>query len=102
MIRSIVKTAFINSTLSAFYIVAIASLLFYAPKTLGSEQNALIPMVMLSLLVFSVALMGMLIFGKPVMWYLDGRKDEALSLIAYTLAIFLGFIIVLLLILSFV
>ena len=57
----------------------------------------LVPIVMLSLLVFSVAIMGVLIFGRSAMWYLDGRKDEALSLLAHTLAIFFFIIIVALL-----
>jgi len=41
------------------------------------------------LFVFSAALTGLLVFGRPVLWYFDGRKKEALSLLAHTLAIFL-------------
>jgi hypothetical protein len=39
------------------------------------------------LLVFSAALVGALIFGRPVLWYLDGRKHDSLLLLTETLAI---------------
>jgi hypothetical protein len=45
-------------------------------------------MLMLSLLVFSAALVGSLIFGRPILWYLDNKKKEAVLLLAYTLASF--------------
>ena len=44
---------------------------------------------MLMLLVFSAAFTGFLIFGKPIMWYLDNKKKEAFSLLIYTLSLFL-------------
>jgi hypothetical protein len=42
---------------------------------------------MLMLLVFSAALVGVLIFGRPLLWYLEGRKQDSLLLLAGTLAI---------------
>lgn len=42
-------------------------------------------MVMLLLFVFSAALTGALIFGRPILWYLDGKKREAILLFFYTL-----------------
>ena len=57
---------------------------------------------MLMLFVFSAAVTGSLIFGQPVLWYLDGKKKDALTLLTYTLAVFfiltvitLGFLIAL-------
>jgi hypothetical protein len=47
----------------------------------------LVPIAMLLLLVFSAALVGALIFGRPVLWYLEGRKQDSLRLLAGTLAI---------------
>jgi hypothetical protein len=40
-----------------------------------------------------------LILGRPALWYLDGRKKEALSLLISTLAIFLGITLLALLVL---
>ncbi len=42
------------------------------------------PIIMLPLLVLSVAIMAILIFGKPVLLYLDSQKKEALTMLFYT------------------
>lgn len=36
--------------------------------------------------VISAAVMGLLIFGKPILLYLDNFKKEAVSLLFYTLS----------------
>lgn len=105
MKNNIIKTAALNAILTAVYIAVVASFLFYAPKVFGSSgkpDTVLAPIVMLSLFVFSAALTGTLIFGRPILWYLDGKKSEAVSLLAYTLAIFLAITILTLLALYFV
>jgi len=91
MKNNIIKNAVLNACLTALYIIIVASFLFYAPKIFGPDRanSVLVIIVMLSLLVFSVALVGMLIFGRPAFWYLDGKKKEAIFLLAYTLGIFL-------------
>lgn len=43
------------------------------------------PIIMLSLLVLSASIMGVLIFGKPVLLYLDNQKKEAATMLFYTL-----------------
>ena len=90
MKNNIIKNAVINAGLSALYIVLIGSFLFYIPKLFHSDKpdTAFAPILMLSLFVFSAALMGILIFGKPILWYLDHKKQEAVSLLVYTLGIF--------------
>jgi len=87
----IIKTATINAALMALYVSAISSFLFYIPKIFDNTKpdTVLAPIMMLSLLVFSAALVGALIFGKPILWYLDGKKKEAVSLLFYTLGVFL-------------
>lgn len=86
----IVKTAFINALAAAAYVSAVASFLFYIPKNLGPSNTALVPIGLLLLFVFSAALTGLLILGKPSLWYLEGKKQEAVSLLALTLLIFFG------------
>jgi len=93
MKNTIIKNALFNALGTALYIVAIASFLFYVPKALGlndKPDTVLAPITMLSLLVFSAALTGSLVLGRPILWYLDGKKQEALSLLVYTLGIFIG------------
>ena len=102
MHKDIIKNAAVNASLTALYVFLVASFLFYVPKVLGIEgdnNTVLIPVLMLLLLVFSVALVGVLIFGRPLLWYLDGKKKDAISLLFYTLVIFLLIIAVLFLLL---
>ena len=95
----ILKTAFVNAAATAAYVIVVGSFLFYSPRVFGPAKSALIPIAMLLLLVFSAALTGSLILGRPALWYLDGRKKEALSLLISTLAIFLGITLLALLVL---
>ncbi len=93
MKNHITKAALFNAVATALYIVLIASFLFYTPKLFGppgpdNNKTPLIPIMMLSLLVFSAALTGSLIFGRPILWYLDGKKTEAIKLLFLTLGIF--------------
>jgi hypothetical protein len=90
MNADIVKKAVLHAAATALYIIAIASAFFNGSKIFGPNMagNVLIPIGMLCLLVFSAALTGFLIFGRPVLWYLDGKKKEALSLLGWTLGVF--------------
>ena len=91
MKNSITKYAVVNALLTTLYIVLVSSFVFYVPKALGlnnKPDSIMAPIVMLSLLVFSASLVGVLIFGRPVMWYLDGKKKEAMFLLGYTLIVF--------------
>ena len=90
MKNNIIKNAVLNALATAAYVVAVASFLFYAPKMFESEtKTVLVPIAMLMLFVFSAAMTGLLLFGRPAFWYLDGKKKEALLLLIYTLVIFL-------------
>ena len=54
----------------------------------GRANEILAPIALLFVFVFSAALTGYLIFGKPALMYIDGKKKEALSLLTYTLGFF--------------
>ncbi len=95
--NKIIKYAVINAVLTALYVIVIALFLSNAQSIFGPEEpkTFLVPVVMLLLLVLSAAITGSLVFGRPVMWYLDGNKKEALSLLAYTIiALFVAVIII--------
>jgi len=93
MKNKIIKIAFFNAFATALYIAAISSFLFYTPKIFDQAKPDTIfaPILMLSLLVFSASLTGLLVFGRPIHWYLNGQKSEAISLLIYTLGIFFVF-----------
>ena len=88
MKKRIIITALVNAGGTALYVFAIASLLFYAPTVFGLKDQpdtVLAPVIMLMLLVISAAVTGFGVFGRPLMWYLDGKKADALQLLGLTL-----------------
>lgn len=86
----IIKHALLKAILTALYVMIIGSLMYLANNnTSDPGPNILVPIAMLMLLVFSVALIGWLMFGKPIMLYLDKKKKEAISLLTYTLLFFM-------------
>lgn len=88
MKKEILKYAFINSFLTALYIGGVSSLFFYGENIIPKEDTVFMPMMMLMLFVFSASITSTLVLGRPILWYLDGRKNEAISLFLSTLAVF--------------
>ena len=86
-----IKRAFIDSFGTAVYIVLVVFFIFSLQIFSEKKDVIIIPIAMLLLFVSSASITGFLVFGKPAMLYLDGKKKEALSLLGYTfgmLAIF--------------
>lgn len=88
MKNSILKFAAMNALGTALYIAFVGSFLFYAPHIFGTnkkEDTVFIPIAMLLLFVLSASVTGLLVLGRPVLWYLDGKKKEAISLLMTTI-----------------
>ena len=85
--ENIVKRAFVNAIGTATYIILIVLFIFSLKIFASEKENIIIPIGMLLLFVCSVAITGFLVFGKPVMLYMDGKKKEAVSLLTYTIGI---------------
>ena len=83
------RNPYINALLAAAYIVFVVLLIKYGPAYVRDKPDTILaPMAMLSLLVFSVALMGYLFFLQPIAMYLEGQKSEAVELFTKTLGTF--------------
>lgn len=82
----IAKRATINALLAFAYVTVVGLFISNASMIFGQKDTALTPVAALMLLVFSAALMGILVFGQPLMWYIDGKKKAALTLLGYTMA----------------
>ncbi|MEK7585171.1 MAG: hypothetical protein AAB455_01470 [Patescibacteria group bacterium] len=93
--NNIVKYGILHALGTAAYIVLVATFLSHAQDIFGPEEpkSVLVPIMMLSLLVFSAAMVGLLLLGRPILWYWDGKKPEAVSLVIHTMAAF--FVVVL-------
>ena len=84
--NSIAKTGLLNAIIATAYIGLVALFMSNADQLFGGgDDNALNIVAMLLLLVISVAIMGITIFGRPLMWYLDGKKKEAVLLVFHTI-----------------
>jgi hypothetical protein len=87
--RNITKYALLNALGASLYVILVASFIYSMSNGfLGNVNTIFIPIAMLMLFVFSAAFTGILILGRPVIWYLDGKKKEAVYLLFYTLFIF--------------
>ncbi|MGV8131829.1 MAG: hypothetical protein ACP5N7_07055 [Candidatus Pacearchaeota archaeon] len=84
--KSILKRAFVNAFCTLLYIILLVVFMFSLQRYSGVPENEIIiPISMLLLFVCSAAITGGLVFGKPVMLYIDGRKKEAVSLLLHTI-----------------
>jgi hypothetical protein len=85
-VKNIKKTALVNSLLTTLYIVAVGVFMYYGSTIkIGGSAAFVGPIAFLLLFVFSASLTGFLIVGKPIQFYIDGKKKEALSLLSNTL-----------------
>lgn len=85
--NKIMRTAFVDAVATALYVIVVALFMYFLQDNLPKEFNSVfIPIAMLLLFVFSAALTGVLVFGRPIATYLDGKKKEALLMLTYTLA----------------
>jgi hypothetical protein len=87
--RNITKYALLNALGASLYVILVASFIYLMGNGLsGNNDTIFIPIAILMLFVFSAAFTGILILGRPLIWYLDGKKKEAIYLLFYTLLIF--------------
>jgi len=87
MNTSTLTSAGLDALGTALYVLLVASFFHFIPRLLGEvkEPAFLIPVAMLLLLVLSASITGSLVLGRPILWYLDGKKKEAVSLFVATL-----------------
>lgn len=83
--KSILRYALAEVLVAVLYVFLIGLFFRNAEKIFGPEDTMLSPVVFLLLLVFSAAFMGLTIFGRTIVWYLDGQKKEAVKLLFYKL-----------------
>lgn len=90
------KNPFYNAIAASVYIILVVSLLTITSEFSNSiaggsgEDSFLAPIMMISLLTLSVAVMGYIFGYQPIMLYLDGKKEQAVKLFLQTVGIFGG------------
>ncbi len=85
---SVFPVAALNALSTAVYIACVAAFMSHTADIFNGvkEETALIPFAMILLFVVSASITGSLVLGRPILWYLDGKKKEAVMLFAATLA----------------
>ena len=86
----IAKRGVLHAVGAFIYVAAVVALISNLQKIFGERPDPefLAPLAMISLFCFSAAVMAMLVFGKPVMLYLDGKKKEAVTMLCWTVGSF--------------
>ena len=88
--KEITKYSLIGSLGTAAYVILVVLLIYSLGNAFpGDTKTIFIPITMLMLFVFSAALTGTLVFGKPIALFLEGKKKDALALLGMTMTILL-------------
>ncbi|HCQ31201.1 TPA: hypothetical protein DIU27_02345 [Candidatus Collierbacteria bacterium] len=94
------KNPFVNALSAAAYIILGVTVMNFATQPLKNKPDTFFaPIVFLSLLTLSVAVMAFLFFYQPLMLFLEGKKKEAVNLFLKTVGIFATITIVALILL---
>lgn len=83
----IIRHSLINAVLASGYVAMVAQIMRSGETVFDGMNNAYAPIAFLLLFVVSAAVMTILIFGQPVIWYLDGFKKQGIRLAIYTVAL---------------
>ena len=83
------KNPIINAlSASAYIILGVMVMTFVTHPLKNKPDTFFAPIVFLSLLTLSVAVMAILFFYKPLMLFIEGKKKDAVNLFIKTVGIF--------------
>ena len=77
----------LNSLGVLAYVSLVVLFMNNAQKIFGkNDQPPLTGIVVLMVFILSALITGSLVLGRPIMFYLDGKKAEAVKMLLYTMA----------------
>lgn len=82
------KNPFYNALVAVIYIVLVVLVVNLVTDIRALEESLLMPIMMISLFTLSAAVMGYIFCLQPLRLYLDGKKEEGISLFVKTIIIF--------------
>ena len=68
------------------YVSLVVLFMSNAQKIFGKNDNVMTGVVALLMFILSALVTGSLVLGRPIIFYLDGKKKEAVRLLFYTMA----------------
>lgn len=84
MKKNIITSSLINALGTVIYVSLVSQLIINGNELFGQVQSSLSAIAFLLLFVVSAAITGYLVFGRPVLIYLNGEKKEAVKLLGFT------------------
>ncbi|MFC1651566.1 hypothetical protein ACFL24_00210 [Patescibacteria group bacterium] len=100
--QQLVLDSLISALGITIYVFGVSLLIMYGENLFGKMDNLLGPIAFLLLFVVSAAITGSLALGRPVMLYLNKKKNEAIKLFLYTIGWLVVFTIVVFIIQIFI
>lgn len=95
------KNPFINAISALVYIFLVVTVMTLVTQPLRDKPDTfLAPVTFLTVLTLSVTVMAFLFFYQPVLFFIEGKKKEAVNLFAKTVGIFSIFTVLVLILLS--
>ncbi len=94
--------SFVHSVGVVVYTAIVVLIMNNGEKLFGKQMNYLGALAMLLLFVLSATIVGLLVLGKPVLLYMDGKKKEAIKLLLMTIMWLLIFTLIIFIILLLV
>lgn len=85
MKNKLISISLVNALGATVYVALVSYVIQNGERFFGQMNDLIGPMSFLLLFVLSAAIMVVLVFGKPVMLYLDGSKKESINLLFYTI-----------------
>jgi predicted membrane channel-forming protein YqfA (hemolysin III family) len=83
------KNPLINALSASAYIILGVTIMTFVTKPLQNKPDTFFaPIVFLSLLTLSVAVMAFIFFYQPLLLFIEGKKKEAVRLFVKTIGIF--------------
>jgi len=67
------------------YVTLVALFMNNAENILGKKDNFMTGIIVLLIFILSALITSSLVLGRPILFYLDGKKTEAVKLLLYTI-----------------
>lgn len=99
---NIVLNGLLHAAAATAYIGLVTFVMSHATAWFGEQDHALTGMAAIMLFVLSAAVMGVTVFGRPVLWYIDGKKIESFWLLGSTILSFFALTLLVFISLAFV
>ncbi|MCB9812900.1 MAG: hypothetical protein H6772_00695 [Pseudomonadales bacterium] len=83
------KNPFINALSASVYIIFVVGVMNFATQPLRNKPDTFFaPILVLSVLTLSVAIMAFLFFYQPLLLFIEAKKKDAIDLFIKTVGIF--------------